>query len=158
MTTMRTHESGFSKKLLPLLAVVALVMSLDAILPSAIKAEIRVRAQIVTPALDVSVRTGRVRVPVAPVQVRPIRSRPVPPPPTHVLPSKADRRIAARLARLTSYRASKLLDLRLSGMSWTQIGGVLEIPPHLMQVAMHPGRNRHGARWQGHRRGEHCGR
>jgi hypothetical protein len=133
------------KKTMLLASALVALLALDALLPGAIKAEIRVKAGIHTPILDVEMRAGREYPRAhAPGWKRPIHHRKimVDPPVYRVPITKRDRKIAKRLSKMTGYRKRLLLDLRRDGLSWYRIAAILEVPPRLLRVAMRGGRHR----------------
>lgn len=144
MRTSRTRGNG-RKSLVTVVAATLVLLSAGMILPRATQAEIRVRAGVHTPNLDLEIRTGR-DYPPAPRPV-PIRHRSViVQPPVYVVITGEDKAIAKRLSAMTGYRKHLLLDLRRDGLGWYRIGAILEIPPRLVRVAMAPRPPRHAAR------------
>lgn len=108
--------------IVPVLGVLILLTAAALLLPSQAEAGLRVRAQVVTPHVQVRVATGpdfhqaaRIRDPYVVYQAR------------------VDRKIARKLALRTRYGMGVFLDLRSAGHSWQKIGRILHIHPQLIR-------------------------
>jgi len=108
--------------IVPVVGVLILMTAVALLLPSQAEAGLRVRAQVVTPHVQIRVASGpdyhygvRIRDPYVAYQAR------------------VDRKIARKLAGQTRYGMGVFLDLRSAGHSWQKIGRILHIHPQLIR-------------------------
>ncbi len=150
MKTLRMNTTG--KQFALVLGAALTLLSIDAIAPQLIRADVKIRARVRTPNVVIDVNNGGHHGP----QVRQRRhnqrqynqrqynrnhryrrwNRPIRPVITrHYVVNQNERKIAKRLSYMTGWETQTILRLKKEGYGWHAIANHLDFPNHFVAIA-----------------------